>query len=152
MKNILTKILLKLLKFKPQTIGVPVIIINKGREILLGKRNENSPFSAGLWGLPGGILDYGEKLTECVKRETKEELGVVVKVVKQSKKIYETFPSKNYSFHTLVIVFYAKIVEGVPKPKDETQEVRWIKPSEIKKMKLAYNHNEILKEEGLVKC
>ena len=33
-----------------------------------------------------------------------------------------------------------------PKPKDETQEVKWFKPQELKKMKLAYTHNEILKK------
>ncbi len=151
MKKVLTKILLKLLSFKPQTIGIPVIITNKSKKILLGKRKKNAAFYPSFWGLPGGILDYGEKLTECVKRETKEELGVVVEVIKRSKKIYEVFPSKDYPFHTLEIVFYAKIINGVPKPEDETQEVRWFKPSEIKKMKLAYNHNEILKGEGLLK-
>ncbi len=151
MKKRLTRKLLKLFKFELQTIGVPVIIINKNKEILLGKRKKNPAFYPSFWGLPGGILNYGEKLTECVKRETKEELGVAVEVVKQSKKIYELLPSKDYPFHTLAIVFYAKIVKGIPKPEEETQEVRWFKPSEIKKMKLAYNHNEILKGEGLVK-
>ena len=151
MKKILTKALLKTLKFKPQTIGIPVIIINQDKKILLGKRKKNAVFYANLWGLPGGMLDYGEKLTECAKRETKEELGVGVNIIKQSKKIYETFPSEKYPFHTLAIVFYAKIIKSIPEPKDETQEVKWFKPSEIKKMKLAYNHNEILKGEGLVK-
>ena len=72
-------------------------------------RKKNPAFYPSFWGLPGGILDYGEKLTECVKREIKEELGVVVEVIKRSKKIYEVFPSKDYPFHTLAIVFYAKI-------------------------------------------
>ena len=150
-KKILTKILLKALKFKPQTIGIPVIIKNSKGEILLGKRKKNSVFYANSWGLPGGMLDYGERLIECAEREIKEEIGVSIKITKQSKKIYEMFPSKNHPFHTLAIIFYAKVIKGVPKPKDETQEVKWFKPSEIKKMKLAYNHNEILKEEGLVK-
>lgn len=151
MKNKLTKILLKLLKFKMQTIGIPVIIVNQNKEILLGKRNDNAPFYPGYWGIPGGILEYGERIKDAAKREVKEEIGIKIKIIKQSKKIYELLPSKNYPFHTLAIVFYAKIIKGTPKPKDETQEVKWFKPSEIKKIKLAYNHNEILKGEELVK-
>jgi hypothetical protein len=46
---------------------------------------------------------------------------------------------------------YAKIISKTPKPKDETSEIRWVKPSEIKKMKLAYNHKQILEREGLLK-
>ena len=151
MKQILKKILLKFFKFKLMTIGIPVIILNERKELLLGKRNHNAPFYPDYWGLPGGILDYGESLEECAKREVKEEMKIHIKIIKRSKKIYEVFPSKNYPFHTLEIVFYAKIIKGLPKPKDETQKVKWFKPSEIKKMKLAYNHNEILIGEGLVK-
>jgi len=136
---------------KLRTIGVPVIIIDKNKRILLGKRKKNTAFYPEFWGLPGGILKRGEKLTDCAKRETREELGIDVQITKQSKKIYEIFPSKEYPFHTLAIVFYTKIIKGTPKPKDETQEIKWFKLSEIKKMKLAYNHNEILKKEGLTK-
>ncbi len=151
MKRILTKTLLKLSKLKFQTIGIPVIIKNSKGEILLGKREANAPFYPDYWGLPGGILNYGERLIEGAKREVKEELGINIKTIKQSKKIYELLPSKHYPFHTLIIVFYAKIAGGVPKAKDETQKVGWFRPSEIKKMKLAYNHKEILRGEGLVK-
>jgi 8-oxo-dGTP pyrophosphatase MutT (NUDIX family) len=94
----LTKAIMKILRLKPVVVGIPVIIMNNKKEILLGKRNQNSYFYPGLWGLPGGMLEYNEKL----------EQGA-------------------------------------------TSEVKWFKPSEIKKMKLAYTHKEILKKEGLLK-
>jgi hypothetical protein len=48
------------------------------------------------------------------------------------------------------IPFYGKIIKGIPKAKDETKEIKWFKLSEIKNMKLAYSHKEILKGEGLI--
>lgn len=79
-------------------------------------------------------------------------MGIDIKITKQSKNFYETLPNKKSPIHSLNIAFYAKITKDSPKPKpkDETQEIKWFKPSEIKKMKLAYNHKEILKKEGLI--
>lgn len=131
-------------------VGVPVIIQNSQGEILLGKRKSNSLYYANYWGLPGGLADRGEKLIDVAIREVNEEIGVEIKVLKQSKKIYEVLPSKDSNLHTINIVFYAKIISGIPKAKDETSEVKWFKPSEIRKMKLAYTHKEILKGEGII--
>jgi len=54
-------------------VGVAVIL-KRGNKILLGKRK--NVYGAGDYGLPGGHLNYGEKLYECGLRELKEETGV----------------------------------------------------------------------------
>lgn len=102
------------------------------------------------WGLPGGMPEYKEKLSDTAKREVKEELGVDVKIVKVSNTLYPNYPSKKSKIHSVDVIYYAKIIKGIPKPLDETEEVKWFKPSEIKNMRLAYNHNEILRKEGLI--
>ena len=150
-KGKLTKAIMKTLRLKPVIVGIPVIITNNKKEILLGKRSKNSYFYPDLWGLPGGMLEYNEKLEQGAKREVSEELGVEIQIIKQSTKSYENLPTKDCRLHSVDIPFYAKIISGKPKPKDETSEVKWFKPSEIKKMKLAYTHKEILKKEGLLK-
>jgi len=131
--------------------GVPVIIQNSKGEILLGKRSNNHISYPGFWGLPGGMIDYGESLETTAKREVWEELGVKVKITKRSKNVYENLPNKYIKSHAIDIPFYAKIIKGIPKPKDETSKVGWFKSSEIKKMKLAYSHLNLLKGEGLIK-
>jgi len=136
---------------KPVIVGVPVIIINSKGEVLLGKRGKFLPLFGGIWGLPGGISEQGEKLIDTAKREVYEELGVKIKITKQSKNTYEVFPTKENPIHTIGIVFYGKIILGKPKPKSETQQIGWFTPKQIKKMKLAYNHKEILKKEGILK-
>lgn len=54
-------------------IGCEVFLI-KNNAVLLGKRK--NCYGDGMWGLPGGHLEYGESIIECAKRELKEELGI----------------------------------------------------------------------------
>ncbi|MFA5953276.1 MAG: NUDIX hydrolase [Candidatus Pacearchaeota archaeon] len=150
-KYFLAKPLFNILQFKFAIGGVPVIIQNSKKEILLGKRTKNMITYPEFWGLPGGIIDYNELSEKTAIREVKEELGVDIKIVKKSKIIYENPPKKECSLHSINIVYYAKIIKGEPKPLNETSEIKWFKPSEIKKINLAYNHKEILQKEGLLK-
>lgn len=53
-------------------------LITKKDKILLIKRDID-PFK-GFWVLPGGHVDYNEKVEQAIKREMKEELGTEVKV------------------------------------------------------------------------
>ncbi len=150
MSHSLVNLFFNLVKHRFVYVGVPVIIQNSKGEILLGKRDKHMATFPNFWGLPGGMPEYNEKIEDTARREVKEELGVNIKIIKRSKKVYESFPIKECKFHTVDIPFYAKVVSGNAKPKDETQEVRWFKPSEIKNLKLAYSHKEILKGEGLI--
>ena len=50
------------------------IIIKNGR-ILLGKRHSQAQLG-GYWEFPGGKLEDGESVHECIEREILEELGV----------------------------------------------------------------------------
>jgi 8-oxo-dGTP diphosphatase len=59
--------------------GVAVFIIADNK-ILLGKRI--SKHENGLWGLPGGKLDYGETFEECVRREVYEETQLQLKSIR----------------------------------------------------------------------
>ncbi len=129
--------------------GVPAIIRNPKGEILLGKRNEKMWYYPCMWGLPGGIIEFGETIEQAIKRELKEELGVETEVIKYARPIM-SLPTKKCPEQALNAPVYCKIISGVPKPKDETSEIRWFKPSEIKNMELAYAHKQILKNEGLI--
>ena len=55
---------------------ISVIITNDRKEVLLAKRAIEPHKNT--WDLPGGFVEIGETLEECVRREIQEELGVVV--------------------------------------------------------------------------
>lgn len=141
---------MKLLFNKRVVPGVPAIIQNSKGEILLGKRNANMNNYPNFWGLPGGLIEYGETIEQAIKRELKEELGVDSEVIKYARPIMN-LPTKEFHYQYLDTPVYCKILpDQIPVAKDETSEVKWFKPKEIKDMKLAYNHNKILEEEKLI--
>lgn len=59
-----------------QRIGCVILIFNKNGKLLLGKR-KNVSYRSGYYGVPGGRVNPGEKLTACVKRELKEEVVII---------------------------------------------------------------------------
>lgn len=144
------KLLLKFFKQKFVFAGAPVIIQNSKGEILLGKRDEKSLYYPSMWGLPGGMIEYGERITYAIRREILEELGVEIEITKVAKTIQENLPNDKCKIHTIDITHYAKIIKGEPQAKDETSEVKWFSPKEIKEIELAYSHKEFLEKEGLI--
>ena len=129
-------------------VGAPAVIKNSKGEILLGKREKNMWYYPGMWGLPGGLVEFGETIEQGIKRELKEELGVDSEVVKCGKPFMQ-LPVMECAMQALNVPVFCKI-RGTPKPKDETSEIGWFSPKEIRKMKLAYSHKEILKREKAI--
>ena len=54
------------------------IIISKGKVLLARRRRGDS--HEGCWEFPGGAVEAGETVEECLVRELKEELGVTATV------------------------------------------------------------------------
>ena len=59
-------------------VGVGAFITDASGRLLLVKRLR--PPEAGCWGLPGGKVDFGERLVETAAREILEEVGLVIAV------------------------------------------------------------------------
>lgn len=57
--------------------GVGAVIVDHGRVVLIRRRFE--PL-AGRWTLPGGGVELGETLEECLAREMREETGLDVEI------------------------------------------------------------------------
>lgn len=73
--------------------GANVIILDVKNRILLHHRRDNDS-----WGLPGGIINIGEKLEDTAIREVEEEVGLVCKDLKlfnvySGKKLYYKYPN-----------------------------------------------------------
>lgn len=61
-------------------VAVCSAILLKGDKACLVK--EVKAVAAGLWGLPGGKLEEGESLQDCVRREVVEETGLLLQKVR----------------------------------------------------------------------
>lgn len=55
--------------------------MNDKNELLLIKRESKDPHCPGAWEIPGGRLELGENPFEGLKRETKEETGLDIRIL-----------------------------------------------------------------------
>lgn len=60
-------------KYDLSIVGCCGIISSRRKEILLERHKKRTPWY-GYWILPGGKLEMGESLENCVRREIKEEV------------------------------------------------------------------------------
>jgi mutator protein MutT len=105
-------------------IGVAVIKNNQ-EQILIDKRLSTG-LMADLWEFPGGKIEDGETVAECIKREIKEELDLEIKVGEHLITIKHTYSK----FKVTLIVHLCEMLKGEPKP-IECQEIRWVKISNL---------------------
>jgi len=61
-------------------VGGGVLIFNAKKEVLLMKRGNNSKNEVGYWNKTGGAVEYGEKVIDAIKRETREEAGIEIDI------------------------------------------------------------------------
>ncbi|MGD0005454.1 MAG: NUDIX domain-containing protein [Anaerolineaceae bacterium] len=61
-------------------VGVGAIIVNPVGQLFLARRGSLAKNERGLWEFPGGSVEFGETLTQALKREIREEFGVEIRV------------------------------------------------------------------------
>ncbi len=113
-------------------IVVTAIIKNKKtNKFLIVKRSKNSDIHAELWVFPGGILEEGESITECLKREIKEEVGLDIEDKKNyiSDYVYNR-PDGEITLGFCFLVFTNKEKVALS---EELDDHKWINLSEFKK-------------------
>jgi 8-oxo-dGTP diphosphatase len=140
-----TKIIeVKIVKYQSPKTTVDAIIIEPNAGLILIKRR-NPPFQD-LWALPGGFVELGERVEDAVLRETKEETGLTVKIIKLVG-VYSD-PDRDPRGHTISIVYLCKRVEQGENLRggDDAKDAKVFKRDEIKKMQLAFDHNIIIND------
>lgn len=88
--------------------------------MLIGLRN--SGIQPGTWGLPGGLLAFGETWDACARREVREETGLEV-IASRHIATTETF-APDRSSHEITL-FLAADARGEVRNPAPAETVRW---------------------------
>jgi 8-oxo-dGTP diphosphatase len=127
------------MKYKSPKITVDGIIIND-KQILLIKRNIE-PFKD-KWALPGGHVDYGERVEDAAIREVLEETGLKVEI----KNLFGVYsdPNRDPRGHTITIVYLMNVIGGKLEGGDDASDAKFFYLENISK--LAFDHDKIIND------
>ncbi len=101
------------------SIGVGVVIRRDGL-VLIGLRS--SGIQPGTWGLPGGLLAFGETWHDCARREVREETGLEV-IASRHVATTETF-APDRSSHEITLFLEAE-ARGELRNASPAETARW---------------------------
>ncbi|MGE0268107.1 MAG: (deoxy)nucleoside triphosphate pyrophosphohydrolase [Candidatus Omnitrophota bacterium] len=110
-------------------------VIWKEGHILIAKRSKDQ-----FWEFPGGHIESGETPEQCLVREMKEELNIIVKVEKLLGKIEGYFRGRNM----VLYAFQAQWAEGLPELRVHS-EISWIDPGRMHEFSFIDEDREIVK-------
>ena len=127
--------------FRHPITGTSIIPILPDGKIVLIRRRDN-----GCWGLPGGIVDWGEDIATSVQRELKEETGLGLVKVRRLVGVYSA-PDRDPRFHSICVVVEAEVGgEMMIHDTGEVMEVKAFTPAAIPQAELSHDHGRQLKD------
>lgn len=107
----------------PKLAALAVLI--GGDQVLLVKRR-NEP-DAGLWGFPGGHVNYGETAMDAASRELQEETGIIGRSLRYltNVDVIVRDAENGIQFHFLLAVVMCDYISGHPKAQDDVSDAQW---------------------------
>jgi mutator protein MutT len=117
---------------------VTAALIERGGKVLLTRRMEADEHG-GLWEFPGGAVEEGEGLRECLARELREELGIEVEVGEEVASVSHDYGDVEVELHLL----RAWIRRGEPRPLG-CAGIRWASLAEAGTLSLAPADRKLL--------
>jgi bifunctional NMN adenylyltransferase/nudix hydrolase len=123
------------LPYAPTFVTVDAVVVHSGHVLLVQRRAEPGK---GLWALPGGFVDSGERLVDACIRELREEtrLKLPEPVLRGSMKRSRVFdqPDRSARGRTITHAFFFEFPSGeLPAVKggDDAARARWVPLAEF---------------------
>lgn len=117
---------------KPNSLkpGGSALVVDDAGRVLMQRRGDS-----GNWSLPGGIMEVGETLEECVVRETREETGLDIEITGLLGIYTDPDHVIEYSDgevrQEFAIVYHGRVTGGEIQVSHESTEVRFISLEEL---------------------
>jgi 8-oxo-dGTP diphosphatase len=127
------------MSYKNPKLTVDGAILKEDKILLIKRKNE--PFKD-KWALPGGFVEYGEKVEDAVIREVFEETGLKTTI----NKIFEVYsdPDRDPRGHTISIIYLLDISSGELKANDDASDAKFFNVKELPE--LSFDHYQIIED------
>jgi 8-oxo-dGTP diphosphatase len=111
-------------------LAVSVAVFRDGK-VLIAERMK-APMK-GVFTLPGGMVESGERLVAAAARELMEEVGITAEILSPLRpvEIIDRDLQKNTRFHAVVIPHAARYRAGEARPNDEIGQLMFVTPAEL---------------------
>jgi 8-oxo-dGTP diphosphatase len=106
-------------------VGTTVLIVNEQNEVLLLLRSKNTRNDQGKWSIPGGVIEFNERVLDAAIRETQEETGLHVQDLVMLGYIDHILEEEHQ--HWVSTIFLAKQFSGEPNigEPEKCDDMRW---------------------------
>ncbi len=104
-------------------IQVTAAVIRDGEKVMICKRPQGKRFG-GQWEFPGGKVEPGESLFDCIVRECQEELSILIEPQKEIVAI----EIGDYTLHFIESVIVSRTITL-----NEHEAVEWISKDDIER-------------------
>ena len=132
-------------------IGVGVLIQQEDKYLLI-KRAANP--DKGLWSVPGGLIEVGERAADAAKREALEETGLVVEIGERLGVVdkIEYDEAGEVFYHFIIIQYLATPVSGKLTPMDDALDAVWVTRDQLKEYNITGSLKDFLLDIGVYPC
>jgi len=127
------------MEYKSPKLAADGVILENGRILLIKRGNE--PFKD-KWALPGGFVEYGEKVEDAAVREVFEETGLKTEII-DLVGVYSD-PNRDPRGHVVSTVFLLEKLSGDLKGGDDAADAKFFDLNQLPD--LSFDHNIIIKD------
>ena len=126
-------------------LAASVAVFRDGK-VLIATRTK--PPGAGVWSLPGGLVEVGETLEEAALRELMEEVAVEARIIGFNCHVQRVDRDEagRVRHHFVVASFVGAWVAGEAQTGPEAGEVRWVDPRNLAGLNTTPHLGRILAE------
>jgi len=128
-----------LMEYKSPRLAADGVILDNGKILLIKRGNE--PFK-NKWALPGGFVEYGEKVEDAAVREVFEETGLKTEII-DLVGIYSD-PERDPRGHIVSAVFLLKLLGGDLKGEDDAADAKFFDLDQLPE--LSFDHDLVIKD------
>ncbi len=124
-------------------VGVGAVVVDSGRVLIVKRKYD--PL-AGQWSIPGGGVEVGETLEDCVAREILEETGLTIAVgpvIEVLDRITRDDDGR-VRYHFVLVDYLCWPVGGELRASSDVADVRFVDPSELEPYQLTATATDVI--------